>query len=86
MDIEKVAAETPDKIITNKISLKDSGPSNDEVEKVINIFKFNAVQKEVAKMLIKSLYKLIIEKDANLIEINALILPKKIKLCVLMQK
>ena len=37
MDIEKVASETPDKIITNKISLKDTGPSNDEVEKIINI-------------------------------------------------
>ena len=27
MDIEKVAAETPEKIITNKIELKDNGPS-----------------------------------------------------------
>ena len=33
MDIEKVASETPEKIITNKIDLKESGPSNDEVEK-----------------------------------------------------
>ena len=83
MDIEKVAAETPDKIITNKISLKDSGPSNDEVEKVINIFKFNADQKEVAKKLIKSLYKIIIEKDANLIEINPLIITKENKIVCL---
>ena len=27
MDIEKVAAETPEKIITNKIEIKDSGPN-----------------------------------------------------------
>ena len=27
MDIEKVAAETPEKIITNKIEFKDEGPN-----------------------------------------------------------
>ena len=52
MDIEKVALETPEKIITNKIDLKDTGPSNDEIEKTINIFKFNADQKEIAKKLV----------------------------------
>jgi succinyl-CoA synthetase beta subunit len=83
MDIEKVASETPDKIITNKISLKDTGPSNDEVEKIINIFKFNSDQKEIAKKLIKSLYKIITEKDANLIEINPLIITKENKIVCL---
>ena len=83
MDIEKVASETPDKIITNKISLKDTGPSNDEVEKIINIFKFNSDQKEIAKKLIKSLYKIITEKDASLIEINPLIVTKENKIVCL---
>tara|TARA_B100000900_G_scaffold106644_1_gene88539 strand:+ start:948 stop:2111 length:1164 start_codon:yes stop_codon:yes gene_type:complete len=77
MDIEKVASETPDKIITNKIDLKDNGPSNEEVEKIINIFKFNSDQKEIAKKLIKSLYRIITEKDASLIEINPLIITKE---------
>ena len=36
MDIEKVASETPDKIITNKIDLKDMG-LNEEIEKIISI-------------------------------------------------
>ena len=76
MDIEKVAEKTPEKIITNKIDLKDTGPSKEEVEKIINIFKFDADQKEVAKKLIKSLYKIITEKDASLIEINPLIIRK----------
>ncbi|MDC0511872.1 succinate--CoA ligase subunit beta, partial [Pelagibacteraceae bacterium] len=31
MDIEKVASETPNKIITNKIELKDEGPSDQEI-------------------------------------------------------
>ena len=34
MDIEKVAAETPEKIITNKIELKES-PNDQEIEKII---------------------------------------------------
>ena len=40
MDIEKVAAETPNKIITNKIDLKNEGPSDNEIESIISIFKF----------------------------------------------
>jgi len=83
MDIEKVALETPDKIITNKIDLKDTGPSNDEVEKIINIFKFNTDQKEVAKKLIRSLYRIVTEKDASLIEINPLIITKENKIVCL---
>ncbi len=83
MDIEKVASGTPDKIITNKIDLKDTGPSNDEVEKIINIFKFNGDQKEIAKKLIKSLYRIITEKDASLIEINPLIITKENKIVCL---
>ena len=48
MDIEKVAAETPDKIITNKVDLKKEGPNNEEIEKIISIFKFNNQQKKIA--------------------------------------
>ena len=33
MDIEKVAAETPEKIITNKIELKDEGPMKKKLKK-----------------------------------------------------
>ena len=77
MDIEKVAQEKPEKIITNKIDYKANGPSNDEIEKIISIFKFNEKQKETALKLIKSLYKIIIEKDASLIEINPLIINNK---------
>ena len=36
MDIEKVASETPKKIITNKIDLKDEGPSQKEIENIIS--------------------------------------------------
>jgi succinyl-CoA synthetase beta subunit len=83
MDIEKVAAETPDKIITNKIDFKKEGPNQKEIESIISIFKFDNAQKEIASELIKSLYKIITEKDANLIEINPLILNKDKKLICL---
>ena len=83
MDIEKVALETPDKIITNKIDLKDTGPSNDEVEKIINIFKFSGDQVDIAKKLIRSLYRIVTEKDASLIEINPLIITKENKIVCL---
>ena len=76
MDIEKVASENPEKIITNKIELKNEGPSDKEIENIIFIFGFNDQQKIIARKLIKSLYKILIEKDANLIEINPLIITK----------
>ena len=76
MDIEKVADETPDKIITNKIDLNTDGPSKEEIEKIISVFNLSEKQKEVARKLIKSLYEIILQKDANLIEINPLIITK----------
>jgi len=76
MDIEKVASETPNKIITNKIDLKNEGPSENEIENIITAFQLNDDQKKTAGRLIKSLYKIIIEKDASLIEINPLVITK----------
>jgi succinyl-CoA synthetase beta subunit len=76
MDIEKVASETPNKIITNKVDLKKGGPSDNDIEKIISIFQFSPHQKETAKKLIKSLYKIITDKDASLIEINPLVITK----------
>ena len=76
MDIEKVASETPEKIITNEIELKNEGPNKEEIENIISVFNFKEKQREVASKLIKSLYKIILEKDASLIEINPLIITK----------
>jgi succinyl-CoA synthetase beta subunit len=76
MDIEKVALETPSKIITNKIDLKNEGPSETEIESIISIFQLNDMQKKTANKLVKSLYKIVVEKDASLIEINPLVITK----------
>ena len=83
MDIEKVAKEAPEKIHTTKVDLKKEGPGDEEIKKIISIFKFNDNQSNVGKNLIKSLYKILLEKDANLIEINPLILTKEGKIICL---
>ena len=83
MDIEKVAAKNPKKIITTKIDFKKDGPSENEIENIISIFNFDGDQKKVASNLVKSLYKIILEKDASLIEINPLIIDEQKKLICL---
>ncbi len=81
-DIEKIAAEEPKKIITTKIELKDKVDIED-IEKIIKPFNFTQDQKKTAYQLIDSIYKILIDKDANLIEINPLIVTKKGKIICL---
>jgi len=76
MDIEQVATEKPNKIITNKIDFKNDGPDKEEIDKIISIFELNDIQKNVGSNLIKSLYEIVLKKDASLIEINPLIITK----------
>tara|TARA_B100000767_G_scaffold271671_1_gene297781 strand:+ start:4119 stop:5282 length:1164 start_codon:yes stop_codon:yes gene_type:complete len=83
MDIEKVAAESSEKIITNKIDFKEEGPNDSEIKNIISIFNLNEKQTEQAKKLIKGLYKILIHKDATLIEINPLIITKEKELICL---
>ncbi len=83
MDIEKVAKDSPEKIITNKVDFNFDGPDEKEIGKIISIFKLNENQTQTAKKLIKSLFKILIEKDASLIEINPLIITKDEKLICL---
>ncbi len=82
MDIEKVAHETPDRIITTKIDFEEDIKTID-IEKIIAPFQFNEGQKNVATKLVKALYKILILKDANLIEINPLIITKNEKVLCL---
>ena len=82
MDIEEVASKNPEKIITTKVEYSDE-ISNENCEKVIEIFKLDKDANSQAINLIKSIYKMFIENDANLVEINPLILTKKNKLICL---
>ena len=82
MDIEKVALDAPEKIITTKIDL-DKNIKDRDVEKILSIFNLNESQRIQAKKIIQSLYKILLEKDPNLIEINPLIVSKDKKLVCL---
>ena len=83
MDIEKVAKENPEKIITNKIEFKEEGLNEEDINKIISIFNFDKDQIIEAKKLVKALYNILIQKDATLIEINPLIITKNNKIICL---
>ena len=76
MDIEEIAKKNPEKIITTRIDVEKE-ISDLDCEKVIEVFKLEYDAKDQAIELIKSMYKLFIEKDASLIEINPLVLTKE---------
>ena len=76
MDIEELASKNPEKIITTKIEYSDE-ISNENCEKVTDIFKLDKDANSQAVNLIKSIYKMFVETDANLVEINPLILTKE---------
>ena len=82
MDIEEVAAKTPDKIVTTKVEFKDQ-ISEEDCEKIINIFSLNGSAKSEAISLIKSIYKMFVSTDANMVEINPLILTAEEKIICL---
>jgi len=82
VDIESVAKENPEKILTTKVDLKKSLANND-VEKIVKIFSLNVDQKKDAENLLNALYNILINKDASLIEINPLIITKQKKLICL---
>jgi succinyl-CoA synthetase beta subunit len=82
MDIEEVASKTPEKIITTKVELEDE-ISNIDCENIIKIFNLNDEAKSEAIKLLKSIYKMFISTDANMVEINPLILTKENKIMCL---
>ena len=82
MDIEEVAVNSPDKIVTTKVELKKE-ISNEECEKIIKIFNLEGSSKNEAISLLKTIYKMFITTDANMVEINPLILTKEKKIVCL---
>jgi succinyl-CoA synthetase beta subunit len=82
IDIEEVASKTPKKIITTKIDINDDILETD-CEKIIEIFNLSNDVKKQAISLVKSLYKMFISTDANMVEINPLILTKEEKIICL---
>jgi len=82
MDIEEVAKKNPQKIMTTKVEMAENISKND-CENIIKIFNLNDKIKEQAIDLIKSIYKMFISTDANMVEVNPLILTKEEKIICL---
>jgi len=82
MDIEEVARNKSDKIITTKLEFSEN-ISDSDCEKIIKIFDLKDDSKLSAIKLIKSIYKMFLSTDASLVEINPLILTKDKKVVCL---
>ena len=82
MDIEEVARNNPEKIITTKVEFKDN-LSNDDIQKIIKIYSLDTNQKKDAENLVNALFNILVSKDASLIEINPLVITKQKKLICL---
>ena len=76
MDIEEVAKKNPENIITTKVNFDDE-ISNEDCEKIIEIFNLNKDIKNKAISLIKAIFKMFVSTNANMVEINPLILTKE---------
>ena len=73
MDIEEVAKKSPEKIITTKVDYLEA-IDDENCKKIIKIFNLKDNTMLQGINLIKSIYKMFISTDANLVEINPLIL------------
>jgi succinyl-CoA synthetase beta subunit len=75
MDIEKVAAETPEKIFTVAIA-PDAGLQDYQARQLAFGLELDKTQMRQFGALIKRMYQLYIECDASLVEVNPLITTK----------
>jgi succinyl-CoA synthetase beta subunit len=76
VDIEAVAANTPEKIATLTVD-PASGFSSFHGRFITSAFKLEGPLAKQCEKLVASLYKLFVEKDASLIEINPLVVTKE---------
>jgi succinyl-CoA synthetase beta subunit len=82
MDIEKVAHDTPDKIVTFSVD-PVTGILPHHARRVAQVLGLGPDQQKQANALISALYKAFTEKDMSLLEINPLILTKDGKIVCL---
>jgi succinyl-CoA synthetase beta subunit len=75
VDIEWVAKNNPKKITTVKLNLSNT-INNSDIKKILEPFALPAELEKESHNLIQLIYKVLVEKDANLIEINPLVLTK----------
>jgi len=69
MDIEKVAAENPSAIVKEPFDL-EKGPTDEQTSRVAKAMGFPDDRVQQVQQQIKNLFRLYVEKDVTLIEIN----------------
>ncbi len=82
MDIEAVAHDTPEKIITLAID-PEKGVTADDVKKINAAYGLSGEAAKDGEKLFPILYKAFVEKDMSLLEINPLIVMKNGRMRVL---
>ncbi len=75
MDIETVAHDTPEKILTLAIN-PDKGVTAEDSAKLCDALKLDGAAREDGVKLFPILYKAFVEKDMSLLEVNPLIVMK----------
>jgi succinyl-CoA synthetase beta subunit len=76
MDIEEVAAKTPERIHTEFVDPL-VGLQAYQIRKVARALQLDAEQSSRLDVFLRGLYRLFIEKDASLVEINPLVVTKQ---------
>ena len=82
MDIEEVANKTPEKITTTRVSLS-KGLTKEDITQVLKPYRLPTESVDQAEKLIQSIFDALLNTDANLIEVNPLILTKDNKVLCL---
>jgi succinyl-CoA synthetase beta subunit len=82
MDIEAVAHDTPEKIITLAIG-PEKGVTGEDVATLSEALKLDGAAAEDARTIFPTLYKAFVEKDMSLLEVNPLIVMKNGRIRVL---
>src|SRR5690606_6845004 len=75
MDIEAVAHDTPDKIVTLAID-PAAGVTADDIGKLVAALKLEGAAAKDAETVFPALYKAFTEKDMSLLEVNPMIVMK----------
>ena len=75
VNIEDAAKNNPEKVVTTKINLSKTVNETD-IKKIIRPFGLSEKSTKQAFNLIQSIYRILIDKDASLIEVNPLVLTK----------
>ncbi len=82
MDIEQVAHDTPEKIVTVAVD-PETGVGADEVASLVEAYRLEGAAADDAKTLFPALYKAFVETDMSLLEVNPLIVMENGRLRVL---